>query len=118
MGVTRDWEKVLGLIAYRGKSKNRLKFLCLSEFQSHNTLRLLLLRVNYIQLQIKSNNFHGLTIKMKRILGLKLGQKQIHMMCAFPSAVVTRFKLVISHSHNFPWIIYIVLRQMHKLYTK
>ena len=35
-------------------------------------MRLLLLRVNYIQLQRKNNNFHGLTIKTKRILGLKL----------------------------------------------
>ena len=64
---------------YHGKSKNRLEFLCLPEFQSHYILRLLLLRVNYIQLQRKSNNFHGLTIKTKRILGLKLGQIQVHM---------------------------------------
>ena len=28
--------------------KERLQFLCLPEFQSHHTLRLLLLRVNYI----------------------------------------------------------------------
>ena len=57
-------------------------------FQSYHTLRLLLLRVNYIQLQIKSNNFHKLTIKTKRILGLKLGQIQIHiiMTCAWRSA--------------------------------
>ena len=47
-----------------GKSKNRLKFLCFPGFQSHHTLRLLLLRVNYIQI-------HWLTIKMKRILGWK-----------------------------------------------
>ena len=45
-------------IAYRGESKNRLKFLCLPKFQSHNTLR-----VNYIQLQRKSNNFHGFSRK-------------------------------------------------------
>ena len=63
-------------IAYRGESKNRLKFLCLPEFQSHYFLRLLLLRVNYIQLQRKNNNLHGLTIKTKRIFGLKLGKIQ------------------------------------------
>ena len=61
-------------IAYRGKSKNKLKFLCLPEFQSHHTLR-----VNYIKLQRNSNKFHGLTIKTKRILGLKLGQIQVHI---------------------------------------
>ena len=44
------------------------------EFQSHNTLRLLLLRVSYIRLQRKSNNFHRLTIKTKGILGLQLEQ--------------------------------------------
>ena len=33
---------------------------------------LLLLHVNYIQLQRRSNNFHGLTIKTKRILDLQL----------------------------------------------
>ena len=54
-------------------------FLRLPEFQPHNTLRLLFLRVNYIQLQRKSNDFHGLTIKTKRILGLELGQIQVHV---------------------------------------
>ena len=59
------------------------KCLCLPEFQSHNTLRLLLLHVNYIQLQRKSNNFYvKLTMKMKRILGLKFGQIEVHIiMC-------------------------------------
>ena len=72
------------------ESKNRLKFNCLPKFQSHNTLRLLLLRVNYIQLQRKIDNFHGLTIKTKRIFGLKLGQIQIHIIirCALWSAIV------------------------------
>ena len=82
------------LIAYRGKSKNRLKFLCLPEFQSHHTLRLLLLRINYIQLQRKSNNFHGLTIKKtKRILGLKFGKIQVHiiMTCVWRIAIVFFF---------------------------
>ena len=76
-------------MGYCGKSKIRLKFLCLPEFQSYHTLRLLLLRVNYIQLQRKSNNFHGLTIKTKRILGLKLSQIQVHMImtCALQNAI-------------------------------
>ena len=63
-------------IAYRGESGNIFKFFCLSEFL---LLRLLLLRVNYIKLQRKSNNFHGLTIRTKRILGLKLGKIQVHI---------------------------------------
>ena len=47
-------------IAYHDKSEKYIhKFIFLPEFQSHNTLRLLLLHVNYIQLQRKSNNFHG-----------------------------------------------------------
>ena len=58
-----DTDQAFITIAYRRKSKNRHKFLCLPEFQSHNTLRLLLLHVNYIQLQRKNNNFHALTIK-------------------------------------------------------
>ena len=89
MCVERE-QMMLDIIAYRSESKNRLKFLCLPDFQSHNTLRLLLLVVNYIHLQRKSNNFHGLTIKTKRILGLKLGQLQIHiiMTCALRSAIV------------------------------
>ena len=73
------------LIANFGKSKNRLEFFfCLPEFQSHHTSRSLLLRVNYIQLQRKSNNSHGLTIKTKGIMGLKLGQIQgyVIMTCA------------------------------------
>ena len=70
-------------IAYRGEYKNRLKFLCLLEFQFHNTLRLLLLSINYIQLQRKSNNTQGLTIKTKWILGLKLGQIQEHIVMTF-----------------------------------
>ena len=66
-------------IASRGEFKNRLQFFCLSDFQFfclsdfqfHHLLRLLLSLVNYIKLQRKSNNFHELTIKTKRILGLK-----------------------------------------------
>ena len=64
------------------------------EFQSHHTLRLLLLRINYIQLQRKSNNFHGLTIKKtKRILGLKFGKIQVHiiMTCVWRIAIVFFF---------------------------
>ena len=76
-----------------GESKNRLEFLSLLEFQSHNTLPLLLLRVIHIHLQSKSNNFHGLTIKTKRILGLKLGQIQVHiiMTYALRSAIESYF---------------------------
>ena len=79
-------------IAYRDKSKNRLNFLCVPEFQSHHTLRLLLLFVKYIQFQRNSNSFHGLTIKTKRILGLKLGQIQVHiiMTCAWQSTIATK----------------------------
>ena len=64
-------------------------FFCLPEFQSHNTLHLLLLRVNFIQLQRKSNNFHRLTIKTKRILRSKVGQIQVHtiMTCALRSSI-------------------------------
>ena len=69
---------LIPVIAYRGEYKNRLKFLCLLEFQFHNTLRLLLLSINYIQLQRKSNKTQGLKIKTKWILGLKLGQIQEH----------------------------------------
>ena len=81
---------LFNLNSNRGESKNRLKFLCLPEY--HNTLRLLLLRVNYIQLQRKSDNFHGLTVKTKRILGLKLGQIQVHiiMTCALHSVIYTK----------------------------
>ena len=74
---------LIPVIAYRGEYKNRLKFLCLLEFQFHNTLRLLLLSINYIQLQRKSNNTQGLTIKTKWILGLKLGQIQEHIVMTF-----------------------------------
>ena len=63
----------LFVIADRGESKNILKFLGLPEFQSHNTLRLLFLRVDYIELQRKSN------IKI---------QVDIIMTCALRSAIV------------------------------
>ena len=43
-----------------------LNFSVCPNFQ--HTLRLLLLHVNYIQLQRKSNDFLGLTIKTKKIL--------------------------------------------------
>ena len=71
-------------IAYRGESKNGIQFFCFSDFQSHHPLNLLLLYVNDIQLQRISKNIHGLTIKMQRILGLKLVQiqLQIFMTCA------------------------------------
>ena len=55
-------------IAYCGKSKNRLQFLCSYDFQYHHSLRLLLLHVNSFNYKGGSNNFHGLTIKTKRIL--------------------------------------------------
>ena len=69
--------------------KINLNFSVSPEFQSHHTLCLLLLRVNYIQLQRKSNNFYGLTIKTKIILGLKLSQIQVHisMKCALRIAI-------------------------------
>ena len=70
-------------VAYRGESKHKIKFLCFSKFQSHNALRLLLLRANYIQLQRKNNNFHGLAIKTKRILRLTLGQIQVHIIMTY-----------------------------------
>ena len=46
-----------------------------------------LITFNYIER--KSNNFHELTIKTKRILGLKLGQIQLRiiMTCAWRSAI-------------------------------
>ena len=50
------------LKAYHGESKNRLQFLCLYNFQSHHPLRVLLLHVNYIHIQLGSDNFQGLTI--------------------------------------------------------
>ena len=65
------------LIAYRGESKNRLRFFCLFDFQSHHPLRSLILHINYILWGRRSNNFHGLTIKTKRILGLQLVQMQV-----------------------------------------
>ena len=71
-------------IAYRGISKNRHQFFNLSDFQSHHPLRLLLLHVNYIQLQTKSNNFHGLTVKTKWILGLKPVQIQVQTIMMYP----------------------------------
>ena len=49
-------------IAYPGESKNKLQFFCLSDFQSYHPLRLLLLHINYIQLQrlliIKIKNYY------------------------------------------------------------
>ena len=80
------------LIAYRGKSENILKFLCLPEFQFHHTLRLITL-----QLQRKSNNFHRLTIKTKRILGLKLEVQSTHNydMC------ITSTLYLINNFYNF-----------------
>ena len=48
-------------------------FFCLPEFQSHNTLHLLLLRVNFIQLQRKSNNFHRLTFKTQKDFEIESG---------------------------------------------
>ena len=71
--------------------------------------RLLLLRVNYIQLQRKSNNFHGLTIKTKRILGLKIGQIQVHiiMTCACFGKILVKkvflvcYKKTYHHYHQY-----------------
>ena len=64
------------IIADRGKSKNRLKFLCFSEFQSHNTLQvhiimtcalrstIVLLTTNTFPLELLSMlvPFFGLTV--------------------------------------------------------
>ena len=61
---------------------------CLYDFQSHHPLRLLLLRVNYIQLQRGSNNFHGLTIETKRILGLKLVEMQVKIIMTWRNRVL------------------------------
>ena len=73
------------------------------EFQSHNTLRLLLLRINCIQLQKeKSNNFHGMTIKTKKDFGeLKLGQIQVHiiMTCALRGAIKKYMKFLFYESY-------------------
>ena len=80
--MNKDWNTTISTIAYRGESKNGLKFLCLLEFQSHHPLRLLLLRVNYIQLKENGLTFADWQIKMKRILGLKLDQIQIHIIMA------------------------------------
>ena len=52
-------------------------YLYLYGFQSHHPLCLLLLHINYIKLQRRSNNFHGLKIKTKRFLGLKPVQIQV-----------------------------------------
>ena len=57
--------------AYNGESIDRHQYVFLSDFQFDYPLRLLLLRVNYIQLQRRINNFHGLPIKTKRNLVLK-----------------------------------------------
>ena len=43
---------------------------CLSDLRRHHRLLLLLLHVDYIQIQ-RSDKFHELKIKTKRILGLK-----------------------------------------------
>ena len=43
---------------YRGKYKMDFNFSVFYDFQSHHHLRLLLLHVNNIQLQRRSNNFH------------------------------------------------------------
>ena len=59
----------------RCESDNMLQSFCLS----HHPLRLLFLRVNYIQLKRTNNNFHGLKIKTKRILGLKIEQIQVQI---------------------------------------
>ena len=71
------------LIEYRGESKIRLQTFCLSDFQTHHPLRLFLSHNNYIQLQRRSNKFHGLTIKAKRILGLKPVQIQVQIIITY-----------------------------------
>ena len=60
---------------------NRLLLFCLSDFQYNHQLHLLLLHVNYNQR--KSNNFHGLKIKTKGILGLKFGQIQVKIIVTY-----------------------------------
>ena len=79
---------------YLSETKNRLQFPCLSEFQSHHHTLCLLLHVNNIQLQRRSNNFHGLTIKTKRIMGLKLVQIQVQTIMTCASA--KRYSLTVS----------------------
>ena len=54
-------------------------YFCLAEFQSYRPLRLLLSHVNKIQLQRRSNNFHGMTVETKRILGLKPVQIRVQI---------------------------------------
>ena len=62
---------------------NCVPFHCLYDFQPHHPLRLLLLQVNYTQLQRGSTNFHGLTVKTKRILGLQLEQMQVKIIMMY-----------------------------------
>ena len=64
-------------ISYHGESKNRLQFLCLLTFNPIITLKL-------HSITKKCHIFHVLTIKAKRILGLKVRQikVQIIMTCA------------------------------------
>ena len=82
------------------KFRTLIKFLCLPKFQSHHALHFILLCVNYIQLQRRSNKFHGLTIKTKSFLGLKLGQIQLHiiMTCAWRCALIPEY--FIGHEEN------------------
>ena len=88
-------------IAYCSESKIRI--FCLYDFQSHHPLRSLLLHVNYIQLQRGSRNFHGLTIKTKRILGLEPVQIQVKIIM---TCLTVRFWLLTQESccHRKFWI--------------
>ena len=76
-----EWKKRISSLL-----KFKLQILYLSDSQSHYSFRLLLLQVNYIQLQRKSYNFHAdwQFKRFKRILRLKPVQilGQIIMTCA------------------------------------
>ena len=85
-------------IAYRAKSKNKLKISLFAQFQSHHVLSVYyscaLITFNYK----KNNNFHEMIIKAKRILGLKLGQIQAHIIMTkrywFRYGMLTRINVI------------------------
>ena len=90
-------------IAYCGKSKNRLQFLCSYDFQYHHSLRLLLLHVNSFNYKGGSNNFHGLTIKQ---IGFwlacysKIVQLTVNL---FIILHIYFLGLMSSHYNHIPW---------------
>ena len=78
-------------IAISQKSKNRPKFLCLAEFQSHHTLRLLLLRAlitfNYKE---KVITFTDWQLKRKGFWDIETNTSTHIMTCAWRSAIRNR----------------------------